>query len=89
MITYLRYTSNAFIFSAALPPVMTAVALKAFDIIETEKDRIQKLQSNINTFITRVKEMGFNTLKSKDTPIIQNAHIAVGHIICEIVENQF
>ncbi|MCG3225157.1 MAG: aminotransferase class I/II-fold pyridoxal phosphate-dependent enzyme [Candidatus Heimdallarchaeota archaeon] len=70
MITYLRYTSNAFIFSAALPPVMAAVALKALDIIETEKDRVQALQKNISTFITRVKEMGYNTLKSKDTPIV-------------------
>ncbi|MHA1592702.1 MAG: aminotransferase class I/II-fold pyridoxal phosphate-dependent enzyme [Candidatus Heimdallarchaeaceae archaeon] len=70
MITFLRYTSNAFVFSAALPPVMTAVALKSLDIIETEKDRIHALQKNIATFITRVKEMGFDTLKSKDTPII-------------------
>ena len=70
MITYLRYTSNAFIFSAALPPVMTAIALKALDIIENEKDRVQALQKNIATFITRVNEMGFNTLKSKDTPIV-------------------
>jgi len=70
MITYLRYTSNAFVFSAALPPVMAAVALKALDIIETEKDRVQTLQKNISTFITRVKEMGYNTLKSKDTPIV-------------------
>ncbi|MHA1347690.1 MAG: aminotransferase class I/II-fold pyridoxal phosphate-dependent enzyme, partial [Candidatus Heimdallarchaeaceae archaeon] len=70
MITFLRYTSNAFVFSAALPPVMTAVALKALDIIETEKDRIQALQKNIATFISRVNELGFNTLKSKDTPII-------------------
>lgn len=70
MITFLRYTSNAFIFSAALPPVMTAVALKAFEIIENDKDRIAALQKNISTFITRAKEMGFDTLKSKDTPIV-------------------
>ncbi|MBY9000726.1 MAG: aminotransferase class I/II-fold pyridoxal phosphate-dependent enzyme [Candidatus Heimdallarchaeota archaeon] len=70
MITYLRYASNAFIFSAALPPVMTAVALKAFDIIEDEKERVHALQKNIKTFIGGVKEMGFDTLKSKDTPIV-------------------
>ena len=70
MITFLRYTSNAFVFSAALPPVNTAVALKSFDIIENEKDRIKALQKNISTFISSVKEMGFDTLKSKDTPIV-------------------
>jgi D-sedoheptulose 7-phosphate isomerase len=28
-------------------------------------------------------------IKSKNTPIIQNAHITVSHIICELVESQF
>jgi len=28
-------------------------------------------------------------VKSSDTPIIQNVHIAISHIICEIVESQF
>lgn len=70
MITFLRYTSNAFIFSAALPPVSTAVAIKALDIILNDKERIKALQKNIHFFISGLKELGFNTLSSKDTPII-------------------
>jgi len=70
VITYLKYNSNAFIFSAALPPVSAAVALKALEIIETDLDRIKSLQKNYTHFIEGVKELGFNTLKSKDTPIV-------------------
>ncbi|MCK4845201.1 MAG: aminotransferase class I/II-fold pyridoxal phosphate-dependent enzyme [Candidatus Heimdallarchaeota archaeon] len=70
MITFLRYTSNAFIFSAALPPVSVAVAIKALDIILNDKERIKALQKNIHFFISGLKELGFNTLASKDTPII-------------------
>ena len=70
VITYLKFTSNAFIFSAALPPVSTAVALKALEIIETDKERIKSLQKNYAKFINGVKEIGYDTLKSKDTPIV-------------------
>ena len=28
-------------------------------------------------------------VKSSNTPIVQNAHIAISHIICELVEDQF
>ena len=56
VIAYLNYTSNAFIFSAALPPMCTAVALKALDIIETEKDRIHMLQRNYRSFIKGVQD---------------------------------
>ncbi|MHA1687327.1 MAG: aminotransferase class I/II-fold pyridoxal phosphate-dependent enzyme [Candidatus Heimdallarchaeaceae archaeon] len=70
LISYLRYRSHAFIFSAALPPVSVAVALKTLEIIEKEPERIKKLQENIHYFLKGVKEMGLNTLQSKDTPII-------------------
>jgi len=70
VISYLKFTSNAFVFSAALPPVCAAVALKAFDIIEKDKDLIRKLQKNYTHFITGVQELGFDTLRSKDTPIV-------------------
>jgi 8-amino-7-oxononanoate synthase len=70
VITYLKYNSNAFIFSAALPPVSAAVALKALEIIETDIDRIRTLQKNYTHFIEGVKALGFDTLRSKDTPIV-------------------
>ncbi len=70
VITYLKFTSNAFVFSAALPPMCAAVSLKALEIIETDKELIKSLQKNYAYFINGVKEMGYNTLRSKDTPIV-------------------
>jgi len=70
LMTFLRYSSNPFIFSAALPPPSAAAALKAFEIIENEPERIKQVQHNAKEFIKGVKEIGFDTLKSKDTAII-------------------
>ena len=70
LMTFLRYSSNPFIFSAALPPPSAAAALKAFEIIENEPERIKQVQHNAKEFIKGVKELGFDTLKSKDTAII-------------------
>ncbi|MHA1304894.1 MAG: aminotransferase class I/II-fold pyridoxal phosphate-dependent enzyme [Candidatus Heimdallarchaeaceae archaeon] len=70
LITYLRYSSSPFIFSAALPPASAAAALKALEIIETDIDRVKQLRENSHQFIKGVNELGYNTLKSKDTAII-------------------
>lgn len=39
----------------------------------------------------KLKEISDITLmiNSKNTPVIQNAHITISHIICELVENEF
>ncbi len=70
VISYLKFTSNAFVFSAALPPICAAVAVKAFEIIEKDKNLIKTLQKNYSHFIKGVQDLGYNTLKSKDTPIV-------------------
>jgi len=56
VIIYLKFTSNAFIFSAALPPVSTAIALKALEIIETDKERIKSLQKNYAMLLVVLKQ---------------------------------
>jgi 7-keto-8-aminopelargonate synthetase-like enzyme len=70
VVSYLKFTSNAFVFSAALPPVSAAVALKALEIIENDKELITNLQKNYSHFIKGIQDIGYNTLKSKDTPIV-------------------
>ena len=69
LITYLRHSVRAFIFSAALPPPAAAAAKVSFDVIEEEPERVKKLQSNVNYFIKGLQERGFNTLNS-ETPIV-------------------
>jgi glycine C-acetyltransferase len=69
LITYLKHSTRAFIFSAALPPPAVAAAIAGFEVIEAEPERVKKLQSNVDYFIKGLQERGFNTLKS-ETPIV-------------------
>lgn len=69
LITYLKHSIRAFIFSAALPPPVAAAARASFEVIEEEPERVRTLQSNVNYFINGLQERGFNTLNSQ-TPIV-------------------
>jgi 8-amino-7-oxononanoate synthase len=62
IITYLRHTSRAYIFSAALPPGQAAAANEAFKVILDEPWRVQRLSENTKQFIGGLKGMGFDTL---------------------------
>jgi glycine C-acetyltransferase len=59
IIEYLRHTSRAYIFSAALPPAQAAAAKEAF---QEEPWRIEKLNANSRQFIQGLKGRGFDTL---------------------------
>jgi 8-amino-7-oxononanoate synthase len=69
LINFLKHTSRAFVFSAALPPPVTAAAIGFFEVLQNEQWRIKKLNDNIHYFIRRLNEEGFNTLNS-ETAII-------------------
>jgi 8-amino-7-oxononanoate synthase len=69
IISYLRHSSRAYIFSAALPPAQAAAANEAFKVILDEPWRIQKLQENTDQFIGGIKKRGFDTL-STSTAIV-------------------
>jgi glycine C-acetyltransferase len=69
LITYLRHSIRAFVFSAALPPAAAAAAKASFEVIEEEPQRVKALQSNVDYFIKGLQERGFNTLNS-ETPIV-------------------
>jgi glycine C-acetyltransferase len=62
LINYLRHTSRAYIFSAALPPAQAAAANEAFKVILDEPWRIEKLNQNTRLFIGGLKSAGFDTL---------------------------
>jgi len=69
LITYLKHTVRAFIFSAALPPPAAAAAKTSFEVIEAEPERIKILQANVEYFISGLRKRGFNTMNS-ETPIV-------------------
>jgi glycine C-acetyltransferase len=62
LIQYLRHTSRAYIFSAALPPAQAGAAKEAFKVILDEPWRIEKVRANADQFIQGLKKRGFDTL---------------------------
>lgn len=80
VIEYLRHSSRAYIFSAALPPAQAAAANEAFKIIMDEPWRIGKLDANAHQFINGLKQRGFNTMQTAT---------AIVPVLCETDENAF
>jgi 7-keto-8-aminopelargonate synthetase and related enzymes len=66
---YLKHRSRALIFSAALPAASTAAALKVFDIIAEEPERITRLIANATKIRNELAALGF-TVNNGGSPII-------------------
>jgi glycine C-acetyltransferase len=69
LVTYLKHTVRAFVFSAALPPPAAAAAKASFEVIQEEPERVKTLQTNVSYFINGLQKRGFNTMNS-ETPIV-------------------
>jgi 8-amino-7-oxononanoate synthase len=65
IINYLRHTSRAYIFSAAIPPAQAAAANEAFKVITDEPWRVEKLNKNTHQFINGLKQRGFDTMRTE------------------------
>jgi glycine C-acetyltransferase len=65
----LKHEARGFIFSAALPPASAAAALAAFEVIEEEPERSQRLQRNYFHFSGQLRSAGFD-LGHTETAII-------------------
>jgi D-sedoheptulose 7-phosphate isomerase len=66
-------------------------SVNAVEAAQRAKSKGMKVISFTGEGDSKLSEISDITMKvpSKNTPIIQNAHIATLHIICEIVENKF
>lgn len=80
LIEYLRHASRAYIFSAALPPAQAAAAKAAFEVIQDETWRVQRLKENADQFINGINSRGFDTL---------NTETAIVPILCGSDDNAF
>jgi len=67
-IDYLCHRARPFLFSTSHPPAVTAACLAAFDILESEPERIEALWANTRYFQAELAGLGFNTGRS-ETPI--------------------
>lgn len=65
LVTFLRHTSRAYIFSAALPPAQAAAACEALQVIEDESWRVQALQHNAQLFRSGLQARGLDTMLSQ------------------------
>ena len=68
LIDYLYHRARPFLFSTSHPPSVAASCLAAFDILENEPERIERLWENTRYFQQALAGAGFNTGAS-ETPI--------------------
>ena len=68
LIEYLYHRARPFLFSTSHPPSVAASCLAAFDILEQEPERIERLWANTRQFKAGLAAAGFDTGASQ-TPI--------------------
>ncbi|MBE7182137.1 MAG: aminotransferase class I/II-fold pyridoxal phosphate-dependent enzyme, partial [Terriglobus roseus] len=73
LIDYLYHRARPFLFSTSHPPAVAAACMAAFDLLESEPDRIQRLWDNTKYFQEQLRTAGFNiggqTTPATETPI--------------------
>ena len=73
LIDFLYHRARPFLFSTSHPPSVAATCIAAFDILEQEPDRIERLWANTRYFQGELKSAGFNiggiTTPATETPI--------------------
>jgi glycine C-acetyltransferase len=68
LIEYLYHRARPFLFSTSHPPSVAATCLAAFDVLEQEPERIERLWENTRYFKAALAQAGFSTGAS-ETPI--------------------
>src|SRR6202050_172930 len=68
LIDFLYHRARPFLFSTSHPPAVAAACLAAFDILDNEPERIERLWENTRYFKSALASAGFDTGAS-ETPI--------------------
>ena len=73
LIDYLYHRARPFLFSTSHPPSVAATCIAAFDILEKEPERIERLWANTKYFQGELRRAGFNiggvNTPATETPI--------------------
>ena len=73
LIDYLYHRARPFLFSTSHPPSVAATCIEAFNILEQEPERIERLWSNTRYFQGELRRTGFNiggvNTPATETPI--------------------
>jgi glycine C-acetyltransferase len=67
LIDYLYHRARPFLFSTSHPPSVAATCIAAFDVLEQEPERIEKLWDNTRYFKKELGALGFN-IGGRNTP---------------------
>jgi glycine C-acetyltransferase len=74
LIDFLYHRARPFLFSTSHPPSVAATCIAAFDILENEPERIERLWDNTAYFKTQLAAAGFDiggkTTPASETPIV-------------------
>ena len=74
LIDYLYHRARPFLFSTSHPPSVAATCIAAFDILENEPERIERLWDNTRYFKQQLEQAGFDiggrSTPASETPII-------------------
>ena len=75
LIEFLYHRARPFLFSTSHPPSVAATCIAAFDVLEEEPERIERLWENTRFLKKGLQELGFNTGMSETpiTPVIVGA----------------
>jgi 8-amino-7-oxononanoate synthase len=65
VVNFVKHKARPFIFTAALPAMQMAAALKALEIMESEPQHQVQLWDNIHYYKNKMNALGFNTLGSE------------------------
>jgi glycine C-acetyltransferase len=68
LIDYLYHRARPFLFSTSHPPAVTAACLAAFELLEQEPERVERLWTNTRYYQQALRANGFDTGVS-ETPI--------------------
>ena len=69
VISFVKHHSRPFIFTAALPAMQMAAALKALEIMSSEPEHRKILWTNVHLLQDGLSQLGFDTLGT-ETPIV-------------------
>ena len=73
LIDYLYHRARPFLFSTSHPPAVAATCIAAFDVLEQEPERIEKLWENTRFWKKELGQLGFDiggrTTPASETPI--------------------
>ena len=69
IIDYVRHAARPFLFSASIPPAQAATALAALDVMESERQALERLWANLDRWKSGLEALELDTGRS-ETPIV-------------------